>query len=72
MMHLKFKKEGYDPFISYLKGVCIFWVILTHTITKDVHDYSLFCLWGDMAVPIFLAIQCVHVYKKESKPNYPD
>lgn len=65
----RFTKEGYDPFIDFLKGVCILWVVITHAITPPIHDYSLFCLWGDMAVPLFLMIQCVHVYKKEQQPS---
>ena len=59
-----FNKREYDPSIDYLKGVCILFVVLTHCITKEVHDWSLFCLWGDMAVPLFLIIQVFHVYKK--------
>lgn len=60
-----FRKEGHDVFIDYLKGVCILWVVMTHAINPVIHDYTLFCLWGDMAVPVFLLIQCVHVYKRD-------
>ena len=66
---ISFKKEGYDPFIDYLKGIAILWVVMTHAITPIIHDYILFCLWGDLAVPVFLLIQCIHVYKKDSINN---
>lgn len=65
---ITFKANGYDPFVDYLKGVCILWVVLTHAFNSEIHDYSLFCLWGDLAVPIFLLIQCIHIYKKDSMP----
>lgn len=55
------KKEGYDPYIDYLKGVCIFFVILTHCLPWQ--EYMLFSLWGAQAVPLFLLIQTFHVYK---------
>lgn len=63
-MIVSFCRTGYDPFIDYLKGVCILWVVITHAITPIIHDYSLFCLWGDMGVPLFLLIQCIHVFKR--------
>ena len=68
MNKITFKSDGYDPFIDFLKGVCILWVVLTHAFNQELHDYSLFCLWGDMAVPMFLLIQCTHVYKKDDRP----
>lgn len=57
-------KTDYDPFIDYLKGVCIIFVVLTHCISPQLHRMTLFCLWGDMAVPMFLLIQTFHAYKK--------
>ena len=69
MQPIVFKPEGYDPFIDYLKGVCILWVVMTHAINPAVHDSSLFCLWGDMAVPLFLLIQCIHAYKRTGGPT---
>lgn len=57
-------KYGYEPFLDFLKGVCIVFVILTHCISPALHKYSLFCLWGDMAVPLFLLIQVFQTYKK--------
>lgn len=61
MFSLTLKKEGYDPFIDYLKGVSIFFVVLTHCLPKL--DYMLFSLWGAQAVPLFLLIQVFHAYK---------
>lgn len=61
MYFIVLKKEGYDFFIDYLKGVSIFFVVLTHCLPKL--DYMLFSLWGDQAVPLFLLIQAFHAYK---------
>ena len=61
---VQLNKTGYEPFLDFLKGVCIVFVILTHCISPAVHRYSLFCLWGDMAVPMFLLIQAFQTYKK--------
>lgn len=65
---ITFRGKGYDPFIDYLKGISIFWVVMTHAINPIIHDYILFCLWGDLAVPIFLLIQSIHIYKKDNSP----
>ena len=64
MERIRFKTEGYDPTFDYIKGLSILFVILTHCINSQMHQYSLFCLWGDMAVPIFILIQIFHAYKK--------
>ena len=61
-MNIPIKKDGYDPFIDYLKGVCILFVVLTHCLPKQ--EYILFSLWGAQAVPLFLLIQVFHAYKK--------
>lgn len=55
--------DAYDPFIDYIKGICILLVVITHCISPQVHDLTLFCVWGDMAVPLFLLIQVFHAYK---------
>ena len=57
-------KTGHDSFIDFLKGVCIIFVVLTHCIPPTVYNCTLFCLWGDLAVPLFLVIQVFHAYKK--------
>lgn len=59
-----FKRYGYDPFIDFLKGLCIVFVILTHCIPEQVKSYILFDLWGVAAVPLFLILQVFHTYKK--------
>lgn len=61
MFLLTLKKEGYDPFLDYLKGISIFFVLLTHCLPNQ--NYILFSLWGDQAVPLFLLIQTFHAYK---------
>ncbi len=63
-------KKGYDPFIDFLKGVSIVWVVITHCL--PFQEYFLFSLWGAQAVPLFLLIQVFHTYKKEgSTIHYP-
>jgi peptidoglycan/LPS O-acetylase OafA/YrhL len=61
---LMLKRDGYDPFIDYLKGVCIVLVILTHCIPSWLGHYTLFAVWGNPAVPVFLMIQVFHAYKR--------
>ena len=56
-------KNGYDPFIDFIKGFCILSVILTHSLPTACQDCLLFMLWGGMAVPLFLLIQVFHAYK---------
>lgn len=59
-----FKVREYDPFIDFLKGISILFVIFTHNLPGL--NVILFCLWGDWAVPFFLIIQCFHYWKKDS------
>ena len=61
---ISFNIQGHDPFIDFLKGLCILMVILTHCIPEKWNAYSLFVLWGRPAVPLFLLIQVFHTYKK--------
>lgn len=61
---LSLKKDGYDPFIDYLKGLSILFVVIQHSIPTLLHHYSMFVIWGRLAVPIFLLIQVFHAYKK--------
>ena len=51
---LYLNKTGYDPSIDYLKGLCIIFVLIVHCIPKQVRDFTMACLWGDMAVSVFL------------------
>lgn len=59
-----FKRHGYDPFIDFLKGVCILFVIFTHCFPSELVVLSFFPLWGSPAVPLFLIVQVFHTYKK--------
>lgn len=61
---LTFNRDGYDPLIDYLKGLCILFVVIQHSIPTALHHYTMFALWGRLAVPIFLLIQVFHAYKK--------
>lgn len=57
-------KNGYDPFIDYLKGLCIIFVIIHHCMPRFIMAKTAFFFWGASAVPIFLVIQVFHAYKK--------
>lgn len=59
-------KKGYDPFIDFLKGLCIISVVLTHSIPDNWQNIIGFPFWGAQAVPIFLIIQSYHVFKKDT------
>lgn len=61
---IHFNRYSYDPFIDYIKGISIIFVILNHCIGESLHSKSFYCLWGDSAVPLFLIIQTFHAYKK--------
>lgn len=61
---ISFNRHCYDPYIDFIKGISIIFVILNHCIGESLHYKSLYCLWGDSAVPIFLIIQTFHVYKR--------
>lgn len=52
-------KDGYDPFIDFMKGFCIFSVILVHATHFPGQVYTL-----GQCVPLFLLIQVFHYYKK--------
>lgn len=61
---ISFNKHCHDPFIDFIKGISILFVILNHCIGESLHSKSFYCLWGDSAVPLFLIIQTFHAYKK--------
>lgn len=71
MEKIEFIKNGYDPQIDYIKGLCILFVICTHSLNRDVLGHILFPYWGDTAVPIFLIIQVFHYYKKGINTGRP-
>ena len=58
-MHI-FNKTSYDPFIDYVKGLCVICVILQHNLPHQILDAVFFHFTGAMAVPIFLLIQVFH------------
>lgn len=58
------KRDGYDPFIDYLKGICIIFVIINHCMPENIMETTGFFFWGVSAVPIFLIIQVFHAYKR--------
>lgn len=57
-------RQGYDPLIDFLKGLCIIFVIINHCMPEDIMASTAFFFWGVSAVPIFLIIQVFHAYKK--------
>ena len=61
---IAFNKHGYDPFIDFLKGVCILFIILTHCFPDYLIEYTQFDLWGRTAVPLLILLQVFHSYKK--------
>lgn len=70
-LSLELEKEQYEPFLDFLKGLCILWVIWEHTMGWK--DQTGFWFWGKWAVPLFLLIQCFHVFKKGiDKVKWPD
>ena len=63
-IQLELNRYGYDPFIDFMKGICILLVILNHSIPSEIRSAIGFPFWGSPAVPIFLIIQVFHFYKK--------
>lgn len=63
-LKIEFNRYEYDPFVDFLKGLCITLVILNHCIPSDTRFQIGFPFWGSPAVPIFLIIQVFHFYKK--------
>ncbi len=64
MKRIEFIRNGYDPKIDFIKGLCILFVIWTHSMHREDLSRLLFPFWGDMAVPTFIIIQVFHYYKK--------
>ena len=56
------EREQYEPFIDFIKGISILWVLWEHTMGWK--EQTAFFYWGKLAVPLFLLIQTFHVYKK--------
>ena len=72
LLKIEFNRVGYDPFIDFLKGICIVLIILNHCIPSELRTQILFPIWGSPAVPIFLMIQVFHFYKKGIDVAKPD
>lgn len=73
MTHIAFNRYAYDPFIDFLKGVCILLVILGHGGSHSFQDYWIIDVICRPCVPMFLIIQVFHAYKKgydDVKPDY--
>ena len=65
MTQVTFTKDGYDPFIDFLKAYAIICVLIGHTIPNS--DLWGYVFWAGMQVPLFILIQVFHYYKKETK-----
>ena len=65
MHKIELMRNGYDPFLDFIKGFCIVSVILNHSVGPYLRDYALFYFWGEIAVPLFLLLQSYHVFRKE-------
>ena len=61
---ITFNKEGYDPFIDFIKAYAIVCVLIGHTLV--LHDYWGYGLWAGMQVPLFVLVQAFHGFKKET------
>ena len=58
-------KNGYDPFLDFLKGFCILSVICHHCLMSNI-DSVYFVYWGQLAVPLFLILQSYHVFRRDN------
>ena len=67
--NLSFNTKEYEPFIDFLKAYSIFCVVLAHCLPIVLYDYTLFRIWGDMQVPMFVLIQTFHAYKQGVCPS---
>ena len=61
---ISFNKEGYDPFIDFIKAYAIICVLIGHTV--PFMEYAGYGLWAGMQVPLFILIQVFHFYKKDN------
>lgn len=67
-MSISLRTNGYDPLIDFLKAYSIICVVLAHCLPQSLRYYTLFAVWGDMQVPMFILIQVFHAYKKGTAP----
>lgn len=67
------KKDNHrDLFIDFLKGIAILGVVFAHSLPHVIYKWSLFLIYGGMAVPIFLLIQAYHIYNKNDFKSIKD
>lgn len=67
---ISLNKDGYEPFIDFLKAYAILCVVVGHALPVALYDYTLFYIWGGMQVPMFVLVQTFHVYKKDVRPRF--
>ena len=67
-MLIKLKRDGYDEYLDYLKGMSIIMVLINHG-AQNIVDMALFPIWIYEAVPMFLLIQVFHAYKRRTVQN---
>ncbi len=59
-------KEGYEPYIDFIKGYMMLCILFTHACSswKDMENYSLYHLWGCVPTGSFMLVSSLHQYKK--------
>ena len=62
---IELMKNGYAPFLDFLKGFCILSVIFNHCFGPQ-KDNFFFPYWGQLAVPLFLILQSYHVFRRDN------
>jgi len=67
-MTIQLNNSTQEPFIDFIKGVAIIFVILNHSI-QDLNLVG-FPFWGALAIPLFLIIQSWHVFKKDKQKTW--
>lgn len=65
---ITFNKDGYDPFLDFIKAYAIVCVLIGHVL--PLHDYWGYGLWAGMQVPLFILIQSFHGLKRKSNVNW--
>lgn len=60
-MTIQLNRDGYDPFIDFIKAFAIICVLMGHTFPYlNTWGYA---IWAGMQVPLFLLVQTFHSYK---------
>lgn len=59
-------KNGYDPYIDFLKGYLILCILFIHacSIWEPLYDYSLYYFWACAPTGCFLLISSMHFFRK--------